>query len=203
LAIASTCATKEFGSGYFQETNVIKLFDDCSHYTQVAATPTQVPRMAQAALQTAVQKKGVAVLGFPGDVSGLPAVHIDSAEQTYFSNATICPGTSELQKLADLVNRHHKICIFCGIGASEAHDEVVEIAGLIKSPVGFSFRGKMSIEYDNPFEVGMTGLLGLPAAYHSMHESDLVLLLGTDFPYTPFYPQGKNIVQIDIKPENL
>jgi pyruvate dehydrogenase (quinone) len=203
LAIASTCATKEFGSGYFQETNVIKLFDDCSHYTQVAANPGQLPRMAQAALQTAIQKKGVAVLGFPGDVAGLPAVHIDSAEQTYFAKATICPEMPELQKLADLINRHKKICIFCGIGAAEAHDEVVQLAGLIKSPVGFSFRGKMSIEYDNPYEVGMTGLLGLPAAYHSMHESDLVLLLGTDFPYTPFYPQGKDIVQIDIKSENL
>src|SRR5580658_7409290 len=89
LAIASTCATKEFGSGYFQETNVIKLFDDCSHYTQVAANPTQLPRMAQAALQTAVQKKGVAVVGFPGDVADLPAVHIDSSERTYFSKASI------------------------------------------------------------------------------------------------------------------
>lgn len=110
---------------------------------------------------------------------------------------------SELQQLAGLIDKSSKICIFCGIGAADAHDEVVQLAALLKSPVGFSFRGKMSIEYDNPYEVGMTGLLGLPAAYHSMHESDLVILLGTDFPYTPFYPQGKNIVQIDIKSENL
>jgi pyruvate dehydrogenase (quinone) len=203
LAIASTCATKEFGSGYFQETNVIKLFDDCSHYVQVAANASQAPRMTQAALQTAIQKRGVAVLGFPGDVAGLNAVHIDSAEQVYFSHASICPAISELNRLADLINRHHKICIFCGIGAGTAHDEVIQLAGLLQSPVGFSFRGKMSMEYDNPFEVGMTGLLGLPAAYHSMHEADLVLLLGTDFPYTPFYPQDKTIVQIDIKSENL
>jgi pyruvate dehydrogenase (quinone) len=203
LAIASTCATKEFGSGYFQETNVIKLFDDCSHYTQVAATPTQVPRMAQAALQTAIQKKGVAVLGFPGDVAGLPSVHIDSSEKIYFSKATVCPDMTELRQLADLIGKHQKITIFCGIGASEAHDEVIQLAALLKSPVGFSFRGKMSMEHDNPYEVGMTGLLGLPAAYHSMHESSLLLLLGTDFPYTPFYPQDKDIVQIDLKPENL
>jgi pyruvate dehydrogenase (quinone) len=203
LAIASTCATKEFGSGYFQETNVIKLFDDVSHYTQVAATAVQAPRMAQAALQTAVQKRGVAVLGFPGDVAGLPSEHIDSSERTHFSKATICPELSELQQLAGLIDKSNKVCIFCGIGAANAHDEVVQLAALLKSPVGFSFRGKMSIEYDNPYEVGMTGLLGLPAAYHSMHESDLVILLGTDFPYTPFYPQGKNIVQIDIKSENL
>jgi pyruvate dehydrogenase (quinone) len=203
LAIASTCATKEFGSGYFQETNVIKLFDDCSYYTQVAANPAQLPRMAQAALQTAMQKKGVAVVGLPGDVAALPSEHIDSAERTYFSRAAICPEEPELRQLADLINGHSKICVFCGIGAAAAHDEVVELAGLLRAPVGFSFRGKMGIEYDNPYEVGMTGLLGLPAAYHSMHESDLVLLLGTDFPYTPFYPQDKNIVQIDIKSENL
>ena len=108
-----------------------------------------------------------------------------------------------MQKLADLINHNPKICIFCGIGAAEAHDEVVKLAALLKAPVGFSFRGKMGMEHDNPYQVGMTGLLGLPSAYHSMHESDVVLLLGTDFPYTPFFPQDKKIVQVDIKPENL
>ena len=203
LAIASTCATKEFGSGYFQETNVIKLFDDCSHYTQVAANAIQFPRMAHAAIQTAIMKKGVAVVGFPGDVAALPKVEIDSSTNNYFCKSTICPEIDELEKLADMINSLPKICIFCGIGAAEAHDEVVQLAALLKAPVGFSFRGKMGIEYDNPYQVGMTGLLGLPSAYHSMHESDLVLLLGTDFPYTPFFPQDKKIVQIDIKPENL
>jgi len=203
VAIASTCATKEFGSGYFQETNVIKLFDDCSHYNQVANTAAQLPRMAQAAIQTAIMKKGVAVIGLPGDVAGLAAEEIDSANTNYFCKSNICPVDEELVELSKIINQHNKICIFCGIGAADAHDEVVELAALIKAPVGFSFRGKMGIQYDNPFEVGMTGLLGLPSAYHSMHESDLVILLGTDFPYTPFYPKGKTIVQIDIKPENL
>jgi pyruvate dehydrogenase (quinone) len=203
FAIASTCATKEFGSGYFQETNVIKLFDDCSYYTQVAVTATQSPRMAQAALQTAIQKKGVAVLGFPGDVAALAAVDIDSSQQTYFTRATICPEPEELEKLAAMINASKKVCIFAGIGAAEAHDEVVNLAKLLKAPVGYSFRGKMSIEHNNPYQVGMTGLLGLPAAYHSMWESDLLILLGTDFPYTPFYPQKTKIVQIDLKSENL
>jgi len=203
LAIASTCATKEFGSGYFQETNVIKLFDDCSHYTQVAATAAQFTRMTQAAIQTAVQKKGVAVVGLPGDVAALDREPIDSSERNYLCKATVCPVPEELQALADLINRHPKICIFCGIGAADAHDEVVALAALLQAPVGYSFRGKMHIEHDNPYQVGMTGLLGLPSAYHSMHECDLVLLLGTDFPYTPFYPQDKKIVQIDLKPENL
>ena len=203
LAIASTCATKEFGSIYFQETNVIKLFDDCSHYTQVAANAIQLPRMAQAAIQTAIHKRGVTVLGFPGDVAGLEAVNIDSAQENYFCWANICPIPEQLQELADLINQHQKICIFAGIGASDAHDEVVQLAARLAAPVGYSFRGKMSISHNNPYEVGMTGLLGLPAAYHAMHESDLVLLLGTDFPYTPFYPHEKTIVQVDIKPENL
>jgi len=203
LAIASTCPTKEFGTGYFQETNVIKLFDDCSHYTQVANTPAQVPRMTQAALQHAFHKKGVAVLGLPGDVASMEMETIDSSLENYFSRGTILPASEELERLASLINSSNKICIFCGIGAAEAHDEVVELAAKLKAPVGFSFRGKMAIEHHNPYQVGMTGLLGLPSAYHSMHESDLVILLGTDFPYTQFYPTGKRIVQIDIKPENL
>ena len=203
IAIASTCATVEFGSGYFQETNTIKLFDDCSNYNQIATTPAQVPRMTQAAIQHAFQKKGVAVLGLPGDVSSQDAVENISSDQNYFSKAVIRPGDEDLLALAKLINKHQKICIFCGIGASEAHDEVVKLAALLKSPVGYSFRGKMSIQYDNPYEVGMTGLLGLPSAYHSMHESDLILLLGTDFPYVPFIPTDKVIVQIDTQPERL
>lgn len=203
LAIASTCATKEFGSGYFQETNTIKLFDDCSYYNQVAANNKQVPRMTQAAIQTAIQRKGVGVLGFPGDVAGEDAVEIESSVNNFFCKANITPVQQELEQLAELINRHHKICIFGGIGCEDAHDEVVELAALLKAPVGYSFRGKMFLEHDNPYEVGMTGLLGLPAAYHAMHESDLVILLGTDFPYTQFYPQDKKIVQVDIRPENL
>jgi pyruvate dehydrogenase (quinone) len=203
VAIASTCATREFGSGYFQETNVTRLFEDCSHFTQVANTAEQCPRMAQAVIQTAYSKKGVAVLGFPGDVAGLEAKEIMSSDQNYFFHSTVCPAVEELEMLADLINQHPKIAIFCGHGAAQSHDEVVRLAELLKAPVGFAFRGKMYIEYDNPYEVGMTGLLGLPACYHAMHESDLILLLGTDFPYMPFYPQGKAVVQIDIRPENL
>ncbi|WP_089807256.1 thiamine pyrophosphate-dependent enzyme [Chitinophaga sp. YR627] len=203
LAIVATCATGEFGTGYFQETSTTKLFDDCSHYNQIANTPHQLPRMAQAAIQHAIQKKGVAVLGLPGDVAGLEAVASVSSDRNYFAKAHILPAEEDLRRLADLINRHKKICIFCGIGAADAHDEVVQLSTLLQAPVGYSFRGKMSIQPDNPNEVGMSGLLGLPAAYHSMHESDLILLLGTDFPYAPFIPNDKTIVQIDIQPERL
>ncbi|MEO6315232.1 MAG: thiamine pyrophosphate-dependent enzyme [Chitinophagaceae bacterium] len=203
LAIVATCATNEFGSGYFQETNTIKLFDDCSHYNQIANTAQQLPRMAQAAIQHAIQRKGVAVLGLPGDVAALEAVRNDSSDTNYFAKATILPMKEDLLELANIINRHPKVCIFCGIGAADAHDEVIQLAALLNAPVGYSFRGKMSIQPDNKYEVGMTGLLGLPSAYHSMHESDVILLLGTDFPYLPFIPQDKIIIQIDTQPERL
>jgi pyruvate dehydrogenase (quinone) len=203
LAIASTIPTKEFGTGYFQETNTIKLFDDCSCYNQVAATPEQLPRMLQAAIQQAVQKKGVAVLGLPGDITNLPAVAAETTTLLFKSHPVVRPSDAELILLADLLNSHKKITIFCGLGAAEAHDEVIHLAGMLNAPVAFSYKAKMAIQYENPFEVGLTGLLGFPSAYHSMHECELLILLGTDFPYTPFMPVKNKIVQIDIKPENL
>ncbi|WP_160712097.1 thiamine pyrophosphate-dependent enzyme [Chitinophaga solisilvae] len=203
IAIASTCATEEFGSGYFQETNTIKLFDDCSCYNQVAATPAQAPRMLQAALQHAVHKKGVAVLGLPGDVAAADAADTTTSLRLYHPQPVIRPSEEELQQLAVLLNDAGKVVIYCGIGASEAHDEVVTLAARLQAPVAYSFRAKMGIQHHNPNEVGMTGLLGLASAYKSMHEADLLLLLGTDFPYTPFMPEKTKIVQIDIQPERL
>jgi len=203
LAIASTCATTEFGSDYFQETNVTKLFDDCSHYNQMVSSPAQLARMTQAAIQHAVHKKGVSVIGFPGDVAAMQAVENHSSDHNFFNRGRVFPEQSDLLELASILDKYPKVCIFCGIGAAEAHAEVVQLAGVLKAPVGYSFRGKMSIQHDNPFEVGMTGLLGLPSAYHSMHESDVVLLLGTDFPYVPFMPADKIIIQIDINPEKI
>jgi pyruvate dehydrogenase (quinone) len=203
IAIASTIDTQEFGMDYFQGTNTIRLFDDCSCYNQVATTAAQVPRMFQAAIQHAIHHKGVAVFGLPGDVSALPAEDCISSMHNYTSDTILRPADHELQHLAAILNRHAKISIFCGIGAKDAHDEVVALAGLLKAPIGYSFRGKMGMQYNNPYEVGMTGLLGLPSAYHSMHEADVVLLLGTDFPYTPFMPVKNKIIQIDEKPEKL
>jgi pyruvate dehydrogenase (quinone) len=203
LAIASTIPSKEFGTGYFQETNPTKLFDDCSCYNQVASTPEQLPRMLQSALQHALHKKGVAVLGLPGDITSLPAVNAETTTMLFKSNPVIRPSDPELLQLAGLISSFKKITIFCGLGAADAHEEVLELAGKLKAPVAYSYKAKMAIQYDNPNEVGLTGLLGLPSAYHSMHECELLLLLGTDFPYTPFMPVKNKIVQIDIKPENL
>jgi pyruvate dehydrogenase (quinone) len=203
IAIASTCATHQFGTEYFQETNTIKLFDDCSYYNHIATTPAQLPRMLQAGIQYAVNKKGVSVIGLPGDVTEMEAVETPSSTKNYFSSPVIRPSDRELQDLAALINEHEKITIFCGIGCANAHDEVVELSKRLQAPVGYSFRGKMFVQHDNPNEVGMTGLLGLPSAYHSMHESDLLILLGTDFPYEQFMPTKCKIVQIDIKPERI
>ena len=203
IAIASTVASFEFGTGYFQETNTIKLFDDCSYYNQIATTPKQLPRMLQSAIQTALHRKGVAVVGIPGDLTKMDAAEIETSTQNYNPVPLLRPTDDDLQKLAELIEQHNKITIFCGIGAGDAHDEVVDLSQKLHATVGYSFRAKMEIQYDNPNEIGMTGLLGLPAAFHSMHESDLLILLGTDFPYTPFMPTDCKIVQVDIKPERL
>jgi len=203
LAIASTIPTKEFGTDFFQETNTIRLFDDCSCYNQIAATPSQLPRMLQAALQNAVHKKGVAVLGFPGDITNLRAVAAETTTTLFRNKPVVRPSENELRQLAELLNSHKKITIYCGLGAAEAHKEIIQLAERMKAPVAYSYKAKMAIQFDNPYEVGLTGLLGIPSAYHSMHECELLILLGTDFPYTTFMPVHNKIVQIDIKPENL
>ncbi|MCO6564241.1 MAG: ubiquinone-dependent pyruvate dehydrogenase [Apibacter sp.] len=203
IAIASTCGTREFGTDYFQETNIIKLFDDCSVYNQIATLPEQAPRMLQRAIQNAISKKGVSVLGLPGDLESKPAEDILSSLKIYQNNPILRPSDQEIQSLADILNASDKISIYCGIGASKAHDDLIELAGRLKAPVGYSFRGKMGIQYENPYEVGMTGLLGLPSAFQSMHEADVVLLLGTDFPYSNFMPSNKKIIQIDERADRL
>lgn len=203
LAIASTIPSREFGTDYFQETNTIKLFADCSHYNQIATTPEQFPRMLQAAMQAAQSSKGVAVIGVPGDLACLEAVASASAPQSFPTKQHVCPSSEEITTLAALLNKAQKVTLFCGIGAKEAHKELVELSGLLQAPVAYSFKGKFDIQYDNPNEVGMTGLLGLPSGYYSMHEAEVLLLLGTDFPYESFMPQNNTIVQVDINPNRL
>jgi pyruvate dehydrogenase (quinone) len=203
LAIASTIPTKRFGTDYHQETNTITLFDDCSCYNHVATTPEQLPRMLQTALQHAVHKQGVAVIGLPGDITNLPAVAGEASTVLFRNRPVVRPSEDELVQLAELLNTHNKVTLFCGVGAAEAHKDIIRLAEKLKAPVAYSYKAKMAIQYDNPYEVGLTGLLGIPSAYHSMHECELLLLLGTDFPYTPFMPVKNKIVQIDIKPENL
>jgi pyruvate dehydrogenase (quinone) len=159
--------------------------------------------MLQAALQHAVHKKGVAVLGLPGDVTNLPAEEAETTTRLFRNKPIVRPSEEELLQLAGTINSYRKVTIYCGLGAAEAHDEIIQLAEKLKSPVAYSYKAKMAIQYDNPYDVGLTGLLGVPSAYQSMHECELLILLGTDFPYTPFMPIHNKIVQIDIKPENL
>ncbi|WP_257668949.1 thiamine pyrophosphate-dependent enzyme [Parapedobacter tibetensis] len=203
LVIASTIGTNEMGLDYFQATDTMKLFDDCSVYNQLITRPEQVERIVHTAIQHAFAKKGVAVVGLPGDISEMGAVSTGQTLKAFRTRPIIRPADDELTALASLVNAHQKIMIFCGIGASEARQQVVALARKLNAPVGYSFRGKMAIQPNNPFEVGMTGLLGQAAAYHAMHEADLLLLLGTDFPYEAFMPTKNTIVQIDEAPEHL
>lgn len=204
LAIASAIPTEEFGTQYFQETNTIRLFDDCSFYNQVAATPEQLPRMVQGAIQAAVSRQGVTVVGLPGDVTSETTEAIPSSSHAFTTHPQVCPSEDELRQLAELLNGEAKVTIFCGIGAKMMpHDEVVELSHRLKAPVAYSFKSKMEIQYDNPNEIGMTGLLGMASAYDGMHQCGVLLMLGTDFPYSPFLPENNKIVQIDIQAERL
>ena len=203
LAIASTMATSEFGMKYFQETDTMKLFEDCSYYNQIAVTAGQFPRMLQSAIQTAISRKGVAVLGLPGDLSAAGSEVVLSSVRSFPTFSKVFPSDSELEPLVALLNTSSKVTIFCGMGAKEAHDEVVRLSKLLHAPVAYTFKSKMEIQYDNPNEVGMTGLLGMPSGYHSMHEAEVLLLLGTDVPYAAFMPKKNKIVQVDIDPVRL
>lgn len=203
LAIASTIPTREFGTEYFQETNTLKLFSDCSFYNEAATTPAQIPRMLQSAIQTAITRKGVSVIGLPGDLAKAPAVYVESSVQNYPAQSEICPAEEDMAQLAELLNKHKCITLFCGIGCRGAHNEVVALSEKLNAPVVYTFRGKMEVQYENPNEVGMTGLLGTPSGYYSMHEAQVLVMLGTDFPYSAFLPDKIKIAQIDIKPERL
>jgi pyruvate dehydrogenase (quinone) len=203
LAIAAQIPSQEIGSGYFQETNPEYLFGQCSHYCELASQPSQMPRVLEIAMQTAMSRRGVAVVALPGDVAMRDAVH--EKPRVHFPEAKpiVCPSEDELNLLADLLNRSERITIFGGAGCAGAHDELVELAGKLQSPIVHAMRGKEFIEYDNPFDVGMTGLLGFSSGYHAMMNCDLLLMIGTDFPYQQFYPQDATVVQIDVRGEQL
>ncbi|MCC8020292.1 MAG: thiamine pyrophosphate-dependent enzyme [Rikenellaceae bacterium] len=203
LAIASAIPSGEMGTKYFQETSPAKLFADCSGYNEMALTQEQLPRMLQGALQHAVGRQEVAVIGLPGDLAQKHATDPLSSQKTYATAAHTVPSADALARFAAMVDSSRKTVIFCGIGARNAHAEVVEFARKAKAPVAYTFKSKMAIQYDNPYEIGMTGLLGLPAAYEAMHDAELLVMLGTDFPYDPFLPTKCPIVQVDIRPERL
>src|SRR5271166_4915824 len=203
LAIAAQIPSAEIGSGYFQETHPEYLFGQCSHYCEMVSQPTQMPRVLEIAMQTAISRRGVAVVSLPGDVAMREAVH--KSPRVHFPDAkpTVCPSEDELNLLADLLNRSERISILGGAGCAGAHEELIKLAGKLQAPIVHAMRGKEFIEYDNPFDVGMTGLLGFSSGYHAMMNCDLLLMIGTDFPYQQFFPTHATVVQIDLRGEQL
>src|SRR5690606_7651109 len=203
VAVAAHIPSEDIGTAYFQETHPDRLFVECSHYSEMVSTPEQMPQVAQIAIQTAIGRSGVSVISLPGDVAGMD-VPRRRAEITLVPRPpTVRPGEAELDRFVEIVDEAERVTLFCGSGTAEAHDEVMAFADRVLAPVGHALRGKEWIQYDNPFDVGMSGLLGYGAAYEAMHECDLLILLGTDFPYRPFLPDDVRIVQVDIRPENL
>jgi pyruvate dehydrogenase (quinone) len=202
LAIASHIPAAQIGTGFFQETHPERIFQECSHYCELVSQPDQMPRIARIAVQNAVGRRGVAVLVVPGDVAHESAAHPTGTGGVLGTQPAIVPAAADVDRLVERIERAGKIMIMAGAGCRDAHDEVMELAGRVGAPVGHSLRGKEFIQYANPFDVGMSGLLGYGACYEAMHTADLVLLLGTDFPYDNFLPQA-NTVQVDIDPARI
>jgi pyruvate dehydrogenase (quinone) len=203
LAIAAQIPSNEIGSGYFQETKPEHLFAQCSHYCELVSQPEQMPRVLEIAMQAAVSQRGVSVVAIPGDVALRDAVEQEPRLHFPPPKPTVCPSDEEIATLAKILNKARKITILGGAGCAGAHAELIELAGKLNAPIVHAMRGKEFIEYDNPFDVGMTGLLGFSSGYHAMMNSDLLLMIGTDFPYQPFFPKDAMIVQVDIRGEQL
>src|SRR5271167_2485906 len=203
LAIAAQIPSGEIGSGYFQETHPEHLFAQCSDYCEVVSHPEQMPRVLEIAIQTAISRQGVAVVVIPGDVA-LEEATVASPRLLFPPpQPTVRPSDEEIDTLADLLSGSKKITILAGAGCAGAHAELITLAGKLNSPIVHAMRGKEFIEYDNPFDVGMTGLLGFSSGYYAMMNCDLLLMIGTDFPYQQFFPKDARIVQIDIRGEQL
>ncbi|MGA7853687.1 MAG: ubiquinone-dependent pyruvate dehydrogenase [Candidatus Acidiferrales bacterium] len=203
LAIASHIPSSEIGTAYFQETHPQNLFQECSHYCEMISNPAQFERVLHIAMQSAIGKGGVGVIVLPGDLAAMEVPAQAGGRSLVTKRPSIRPGEKDLARLADLINSSKKVALFCGIGCENAHDAVVALAEKVKAPVGYTYRGKPYVAYDNPYEVGMTGMIGFGMCYEAIHECDLLLLLGTDFPYDKFLPTKCKIAQVDIRAQSL
>jgi len=202
LAFAGHIPSSEIGIDFFQATHPETLFKECSHYVELVSNPDQLPQILTRAIRVAVAKRGVAVVVLPGDVALKP---LDAPVPRWLIPAkpVVRPSDEDLHHLASILNEGDRVTMFCGAGCAGAHNEVVSLAAKLKAPIVHALRGKEYIEYDNPYDVGMTGLVGFASGYAAMKNCDTLLLLGTDFPYRPFFPEHARIAQIDIRPEAL
>jgi len=207
LAIAAQIPSAEIGSGYFQETHPQSLFKECSHYCELVSGANQMPRALEVAIREAVGKRGVAMLVMPGDVALQPASDAPPAKAMGLLPAApvVTPGKQDLERLAALLNGNSRVTLLCGSGCQGAHNELLALAERLKTPMVHTMRGKEHVEWENPYDVGMTGLIGFASGYYAMLDCDVLLMLGTDFPYRQFYPHGSgvHIAQVDIRAENI
>jgi pyruvate dehydrogenase (quinone) len=202
LAIAAHIPSTEIGIDYFQATHPESLFKECSHYVELVSSPGQVAQVLNRAIRVAVAKRGVAVVVIPGDVALQPA-HVASSSWLVPSRPVVSPAQRELDQLATLLDTSERVTLFCGAGCAGAHEEVMQLAQKLQAPIVHTLRGKEHIEYDNPYDVGMTGLVGFASGYKAMKSCDTLLILGADFPYRQFFPEQARIAQIDLRPEAL
>ncbi|HET6989361.1 MAG TPA: ubiquinone-dependent pyruvate dehydrogenase, partial [Kribbella sp.] len=202
LAVAAHIPLTEIGSGYFQETHPQELFRECSVYAELVSVPEQFPRILRVAMRTALERRGVAVVVIPGEVFRASAPR-EAVHAVLPTSTKVIPGDADLGAAAAVLNGAGAVTILAGAGCEGAHDEVVRIAQRLKAPVVHALRGKEFVEYDNPYDVGMTGLLGFVSGYRAMEHCDALLMLGTDFPYVPFYPDNARIVQVDVRGEQI
>jgi len=203
LAIAAHIPSSEIGLSYFQETHPTELFRECSHFCEMVQDARQMPEILHRAMRTAIGRKGVSVLVIPGDVSLQPAPDGASPDWPHLAQPRLTPDPGAVDQVADILNDSKAVTLLCGSGVAGAHDEVVALSRILKAPIVHAFRGKEWIEWDNPNDVGMTGLIGFSSGYHAMMECDTLLMLGTDFPYRNFYPPKARIVQVDCDPGAL
>jgi len=207
LAIAAHIPSAEIGAGYFQETHPQELFRECSHYCELVSGANQIPRVLEIAIREALGKRGVSVIVIPGDVALQPAVDAPSTKLASLLPLTpvVTPAKRDLEKLAGLLNGSGRVTILCGSGCADAHSELLALGERLKAPMVHALRGKEHVEWNNPYDVGMTGLIGFSSGYYAMLDCDVLLMLGTDFPYRQFYPQGSavRIAQVDLRPENI
>jgi len=208
LGIAAHIPSPEIGSGYFQETHPQILFQECSHYCELIAGARQMPRVLDVAIREAVGKRGVSVVVIPGDVALQPATDAPAPKAGGLlpRAPVVTPSPGDLDRLAALLNgEDDRITILCGSGCQGAHHELLALGARLKAPMVHALRGKEHVEWENPYDVGMTGLIGFSSGYYAMRDCDVLLMLGTDFPYRQFYPEGNavRIAQVDLRPENI
>jgi pyruvate dehydrogenase (quinone) len=202
LAIAAHIPSSEIGIDYFQATHPESLFKDCSHYVELVSKPEQLPQILERAMRVAVSRRGVAVVVIPGDVALAP-LEAKVSQWLAPKPAVIVPQASELDALAAFLNEGERVTLLCGAGCAGAHAQVVALAKQLKAPIVHALRGKEHLEYDNPYDVGMTGLIGFASGFNAMKDCDTLLMLGTNFPYRQFFPEHARIAQIDLQPEAL